>query len=65
MGWIIRYARARNDEPIYTAFRDGDPDVGFTENSVKELAKAIARPLRSVRVACAEAREDEQSDYLA
>ncbi len=64
MGWIIRYARIGNADPIYSAHVNGDPDVFLLSSSVKELAAKISRPLKSVRVACAEARDEGVSHFL-
>lgn len=59
----IRYARVGNAQPVYTV--EGIEDRG-TElaGSVDEVAAILGRPLRSVRIACREAREDGLSEMF-
>lgn len=70
MGYRITYARVGNAEPCYgivshNGHRPAYDDVPpILARSVKEVAQTINRPLKSVRIACAEAREEGHSDFL-
>lgn len=63
MGWIIRYARVGNAEPIYTVQRSDDHLTALA-SSVKGVADITGMAVRRVRPACEEAREEGVSHYL-
>lgn len=63
MGYRIRYARIGNAEPWYTLER-GEGEGTEICHSVYEVRMATGRPLKSVRIACKEARECGVSEFL-
>ena len=58
----ITYARVGNAEPVYSV-RSEDGDL-FLARSVRQVEAFTRRPLRSVRIACKEAREEGVSHFL-
>jgi hypothetical protein len=64
MGWIIKYARVGNAEPVYSVRRSDDVDPPQLVSSVYGVMQITERPLKSVRVACKEAREEGVSSFL-
>lgn len=65
MGYIVKYARVGNAEPVYLVIDEFEPGLRELCHSVAEVRKATGRPLPDVRTACAEAREEGVSEFLA
>jgi hypothetical protein len=65
MGYIIKYARVGNAEPVYLVTDTSEPCHKVLCHSVDEVRQMTGCPAPDVRTACAEAREEGMSAALA